>query len=100
MQGQRCWVERALRTGKQDVGLRDYQVRSWRGWHHHIALVMMAMLFQLEERLLHRQTHPLLSGRDIRALLNQFLPQRYTTLGEVLRQMEGSGSKTEKMSSR
>ena len=88
MQGQRYWIERALQQGKQDVGLADYQVRSWRGWHHHMALVMMAMLFSLEERLLHRQTYPLLSGTDIRALLNQFLPRRDTTVDEVIRQME------------
>jgi SRSO17 transposase len=88
LQGQRYWVERALQQGKQDVGLGDYQVRGWRGWHHHLALVMMAMLFLLEERQLHHQTRPLLSGRDIRALLNQFLPRRDTTLEEVLRQME------------
>jgi SRSO17 transposase len=87
MQGQRYWIERALPQGKQDVGLGDYQVRSWRGWHHHLALVMLAMLFTLEERLLHQQTHPLLSGTDIRALLNHFLPRRDTTLEEVLRQM-------------
>jgi hypothetical protein len=53
-----------------------------------MTLVTMVMLFQLEERRLHRQTHPLLSGRDIRALLNPFLPRRDTTLEEVLRQME------------
>jgi SRSO17 transposase len=88
MQGQRYWIERALQTGKQDVGLGDYQVRSWRGWHHHMALVMRAMLFTLEERLLHHQTRPLLSGTDIRALLNHFLPRRDTTLEEILRQME------------
>jgi SRSO17 transposase len=88
MQGQRYWIERALQQGKQDLGLGDYQVRGWRGWHHHMALVMMAMLFLLEERQLHRATRPLLSGRDIRALLNQFLPRRDTTLAEVLRQME------------
>ena len=88
MQGQRYWIERVLQHGKQDVGLGDYQVRSWRGWHHHMALVMMAMLFTLEERRLHQQTHPLLSGTDIRALLNHFLPRRDTTLEEVLRQME------------
>jgi len=88
MQGQRYWIERALQTGKQDVGLGDYQVRSWRSWHHHMALVMMAMLFTLEERLLHHQTRPLLSGTDIRALLNHFLPRRDTTLEEILRQME------------
>jgi SRSO17 transposase len=88
MQGQRYWIERVLQNGKQDVGLGDYQVRSWRGWHHHMALVMLAMLFTLEERLLHQQIHPLLSGTDIRALLNHFLPRRDTTLEEVLRQME------------
>jgi SRSO17 transposase len=88
MQGQRYWIERALQQGKQDVGLGDYQVRGWRGWHHHMALVMMAMLFTLEERLLHQQTRPLLSGTDIRALLNHFLPRRDITLAEVLRQME------------
>ena len=88
MQGQRYWIERALQQGKQDVGLGDYQVRGWRGWHHHLTLVMMAMLFGLEERRLHQQTRPLLSGRDLRALLNHFLPRRDTTLEEVLRQME------------
>jgi SRSO17 transposase len=88
MQGQRYWIERALQQGKQDVGLGDYQVRGWRGWHHHMTLVMMAMLFLLEERRLHQQARPLLSGTDIRALLNHFLPRRDTTLEEVLRQME------------
>ena len=88
MQGQRYWIERALQQGKQDVGLGDCQVRGWRGWHHHMTLVMMAMLFGLEERRLHQQTRPLLSGTDIRALLNHFLPRRDTTLEEVLRQME------------
>lgn len=88
MQGQRYWIERVLQNGKQDVGLGDYQVRSWRGWHHHMALVMLAMLFTLEERLLPQQTHPLLSGTDIRALLNHLLPRRDTTLAAVLRQME------------
>ena len=88
MQGQRYWIERALQQGKQDVGLDDYQVRGWRGWRHHMTLVMMAMLFGLEERRLHQQTRPLLSGTDIRALPNHFLPRRDTTLEEVLRQME------------
>ena len=88
MQGQRYWVDRALPHGKQDVGLGDYPVRSWRGWHPHLALVMMAMLFTLEERRLHQQTRPLLSGTDLRALLSHFLPRRDTTLEEVLRQME------------
>lgn len=88
MQGQRYWVEHALRNGKQEVGLGDYQVRGWRGWHHHMALVMMAMLFMLEEKMLHREDRPLLSYSDIRKLLTFFLPRRDITFAEVLRQME------------
>ncbi len=81
-------MERALQQGKQDVGLGDDQVRSWRGWHHHLALVMMARLFTLQEPLLHHPTRPLWRGTDIRTLLNHFLPRRDTTLEEGLRQME------------
>ena len=54
MQGQRFWVERSFQDGKSYCGMADYQVRLWSGWHHHRAMVMIAMLFMLEERLLHR----------------------------------------------
>jgi len=88
MQGQRYWVEYTLKNGKQEVGLDDYQVRGWCGWHHHMALVMMAMLFMLEEKIRHQNHLPLLSYPDIRILLSHFLPRRDITLEEILRQME------------
>ncbi|MBF0418916.1 MAG: hypothetical protein HQL78_01985 [Magnetococcales bacterium] len=88
MQGQRYWVERSFQDGKSHVGLDHYQARSWRSWHHHMALVMMAMLFMLEERLRHRQAYPLLSCSDIETLLARFLPRRDTDLDEVVRQLE------------
>jgi hypothetical protein len=53
-----------------------------------MALVMMAMLFMLEERLEHRDTHPLLSCYDIQTLLASTLPDRRATKEEVLRQMQ------------
>jgi len=88
MQGQRYWVERALQDAKQECGLADYQMRKWRGWHHHMALSMMVMLFMLEERLLNQEQCPLLSCRDIRILLGHFLPRRDATTEEVIRQMK------------
>lgn len=88
MQRQRFWIERSFEDGKSESGLADYQVRGWRAWHHHVALVMMAMLFMLEEKLCHKQSHPLLSCSDIEVLLAHFLPRRDVTVEEVVRQME------------
>jgi len=88
MQRQRFWIERCFEDAKSESGLADYQVRGWRAWHHHMALVMMAMLFMLEEKLSHKQSHPLLSCSDIEVLLAHFLPRRDVTTEEVVRQME------------
>jgi SRSO17 transposase len=88
MQGQRYWVERSFQDAKNQCGMTDYQVRGWRGWHHHMTMVMLAMLFILEERLLHQETDPLLSSADVANLLECFLPRRDITEEEVLRQME------------
>jgi SRSO17 transposase len=88
MQAQRYWVERAFQDGKSECGMADYQVRKWSGWHHHMALVFMAMLFMLEERLRAADVYPLLSCSDIEELLKQFLPRRAVTQEEVLAQMQ------------
>ena len=88
MQRQRFWIERSFEDAKSEGGLADYQVRGWRAWHHHVALVMMAMLFMLEEKLSHQESQPLLSCSDIELLLACFLPRRNATPAEMVRQME------------
>ena len=88
MQAQRFWIERSLQDGKSESGLAEYQARKWRSWHHHMTLVMMAMLFMLEERILQKDDHPLLSCSDIESLLRAFLPRRDIEPDEILLQME------------
>jgi SRSO17 transposase len=88
MQRRRFWIERTFENGKSECGLADYQVRGWLAWHHHMALVMMAMLFMLEEKLVQKESYPLLSCSDIEVLLAHFLPRRDVTVAEVIRQME------------
>jgi SRSO17 transposase len=47
--GARHKVEELLQQGKGEVGLGDYEVRSWVGWHHHMTLSLLALWFlQLE----------------------------------------------------
>src|SRR3954470_18394060 len=41
--GRRWLVEECFEAAKQEVGLADYEVRSWRGWHRHVALAMLAL---------------------------------------------------------
>jgi SRSO17 transposase len=88
MQHQRYWIERAFEDGKSECGMADYQVRKWNAWHHHMALVMMAMLFMLTERMRHKDSYPLLSCSDIEELLAHFLPRRDVSEAEVIRQLE------------
>jgi SRSO17 transposase len=88
MQSQRFWIERAFEDGKSECGIADYQMRGWTGWHHHMALVMMAMLFMLDERIRNKEEYPLLSCADIECLLARFLPRRDTSVEEVITQME------------
>jgi SRSO17 transposase len=69
----RFWVEHAFREAKQELGMTDYQVRGWLAWHHHMALVMMAMAFSLSEKITQKEEMPLLSASDIRLILiNKF----------------------------
>jgi SRSO17 transposase len=87
MQGQRYWVERAIEDGKSHAGLADYQVRTWTGWHHHMAMVMLALLFMLETKIKNEDRYHLLSCYDIQNLLSHFLPRRDITKQEIIRQM-------------
>ena len=43
--GRRWLVEECFEAAKQEVGLADYEVRSWHGWHRHITLAMLALAF-------------------------------------------------------
>lgn len=88
VQGQRYWVEHAFHEAKGQLGMAQYQVRVWRGWHHHMGLSCLAMLFLLREQIRTASSIPLLSFRDLTELLDYYLPRRSATEEEVLRQMK------------
>ncbi len=66
----------------------EYQVRKWLAWNHHMALVLMTMLFMTEEQIQNEPETPLLSCYDVRQLLAVMLPKRNITVYEVMRQMK------------
>src|SRR5712691_319488 len=38
-------IEASFKRGKGEVGMDEYQVRTWQGWHHHMALSLIAVWF-------------------------------------------------------
>jgi SRSO17 transposase len=45
MSGMRWPIETCFEDSKQLLGMGDYEVRSWTGWHHHMTLVILAHFF-------------------------------------------------------
>jgi len=88
MQAQRYWIERSFQDAKSHLGMAHYQARGWPAWHRHMALVMMAQLFMLEEREALRENYPLLSCYDIQVILARTLPSQQTDEDEMIRQMD------------
>ena len=83
----RYWIERTFQDGKTSVGMADYQVRGWVAWHHHMTMVMMALLFMVKERKLNQKSFDLLSCQDIVELLNFYLPRKDKTEEALLENM-------------
>ena len=44
-------VEEVFGAAKGEVGLGQYEVRSWVGWHHHVTLSFLALWFLILERI-------------------------------------------------
>ena len=58
--GIRWPIESCFEEAKGHLGMAEYQTRSWRGWHHHMTLVILAHHFLVRLKLRHKKGHRLL----------------------------------------
>jgi SRSO17 transposase len=58
--GMRWPIECCFEEGKGQVGMDHYELRFWRGWYHHMTLVILAhhFLVRLRQRLMQRDLTP------------------------------------------
>jgi SRSO17 transposase len=65
LSGMRWPIEACFGEGKSELGLDHYELRFWRGWHHHLTLVILAhhFLAQLQQRLSPREGGPSAGNR-------------------------------------
>jgi SRSO17 transposase len=85
MQALRPFIEHAFEDAKGCCGMADYQVRKWRAWHNHMALVAVALLFLVKERRLHSPYAWLLSCADVVDLLLAQLPVKIEGYDDMVR---------------
>lgn len=73
--GMRWPIETCFEESKQEIGLGDYQVRSWKGWHHHMTLCILAHFFLVRIRLRLKDEAPKLTLPQAILLLKAALAQ-------------------------
>ena len=81
-QSRRYWVERALEDAKGLVGLDQYRVTGWRGWHHHTAMVMLAMLFLHTIKTSLKEKVEKMSLKDALWIVEALVPRKQLTYEE------------------
>ena len=83
-------IEASFKRGKSEVGMDEYQVRTWEGWHHHMALSLMAVWFLIEETHRGQQFTPALTLPQVRYGLSLLLLEVFCTPGvdSICRQVQ------------
>ena len=66
--GTRWTIESCFEAAKGEVGLDEYEVRSWTGWHRHVTLAMLAHAYLAALR------KAALGGADEHDLAAELLP--------------------------
>jgi SRSO17 transposase len=75
MSGMRWPIELTFEQGKGEVGMDQYETRSWRGWQHHMTLVMLAHHFLVWVRVRWHDRAPALTLYQVRLLLLSVVPR-------------------------
>ena len=83
-------IEACFKRGKGEVGMDEYQVRTWHGWHHHMALSLLAVWFLIGETHRGQRLTPALTLPQVRYGLSLLLLEVYCTPGidNICRQVQ------------
>jgi SRSO17 transposase len=74
-------IEASFQRGKSEAGMDEYQVRTWEGWHHHMALTLIAVWFLISETHRGQQLTPALTLPQVRYGLSLLLLEVFCTPG-------------------
>ena len=88
-------VEELFATGKGEVGLDEYEVRSWTGWAHHMTLSMLALWFLQLERLRLGKKTPGITVSQVRQIFTELLRGPKPTVADIAAKVSAVLQRTE-----
>ena len=75
MCGIRWPIELTFEVGKDELGMDQYETRSWLGWHHHMVVLMLAHHFLVWVRQQLHAKAPALTLCQVRVLITSVIPK-------------------------
>jgi SRSO17 transposase len=92
---QRYWEEAGLKEAKGEVGMAHYEVRGWRGWHHHMSMSLLALWFLGLERFRQQAATPALSVSVLREVFSRVLALGRLSLATIVGELNETLRRTE-----
>jgi hypothetical protein len=92
---QRYWEEASFKEGKSEIGMAHYEVRGWRGWHHHMTMSLLALWFLGLERFEEQEATPALTVSVLREVFSRVLALGRVTLSSIVRELNETLKRTE-----
>lgn len=81
-------IESTIEECKGELGMDHYEVRNWRGWHHHLTMTMLSHHFLVRMRVEMGDEAPALTVSQARHLLQVVLPKRKFEAQMVLEEIQ------------
>ena len=94
--GSRWRIETEFETEKGDVGLDEYETRSWAGWHHHTALCLLGGAFLLSLQQDWGEKISPITRRQVYRVVREMLPRERFGPEELLLWLEGTQRSNER----
>ena len=95
--GSRWRIETEFETEKSDVGLDEYETRTWAGWHHHVALCLLGGAFLLSlQQAWGGGKMPRITRPQVYRVVREMLPRERFGPDELLRWLEDTQDSNER----
>ena len=86
--GSRWRIETEFETEQSDVGLDEYETRTWAGWHRHMAMCLLGGAFLMSLQQDWGKKMPLLTRPQVYRVVREMLPREKFGPKELLRWLE------------